>query len=191
MENQIQSGAALLQPRLVRLEVYCASAGCSWAGDYDETTWSLKDELTGQIVECGGEDPRGERCCPRCLLTNLVDTEGWDDDQLPRRAFRLPNKSTRPAGCDLNTATRPSPVGCLDLVRLMICSTHTTCNECPNDLVCGDQGECLAVQRQRSRKLLDQLSVGERFMLMFGRGVVKHDPLRVVWKDESNVQDQP
>jgi hypothetical protein len=76
---------------LVRLEVYCASAGCSWAGDYDETTWSLKDDLTGQIVECGGEDPRGERCCPRCLLTNLVDTEGWDDDQLPRHAFRLPN----------------------------------------------------------------------------------------------------
>ena len=72
------------------------------------------------------------------------------------------------------------------IVRLMICSTHTTCNECPNDLACGDQGECLAVQRQRSRKLLDQLSVGERFMLMFGRGVVKHDPLRVVLKDESN-----
>ena len=27
-------------------------------------------------------------------------------------------------------------------------------------------------------------------MLMFGRGVVKRDPLRVVWKDESNDQEQ-
>lgn len=34
--------------------------------------------------------------------------------------------------------------------------------------------------RQRSRRLLDQLSVGERFMLMFGRGVLKHNPVRVV-----------
>lgn len=82
---------------LVRLEVFCASERCRWAGDYDETTWSLKDELTGQIVECGGEDPRGERCCPRCLLTNLVDTEGWDDDQIPRHAFRLPNANNPPA----------------------------------------------------------------------------------------------
>ena len=68
----------------------------------------------------------------------------------------------------------------------MICSTHTICNECPNDLLCGDQGECLAAQRQRSRQVLDRPSVGERFMLMFGRGVVKRDPLRVEWKDESN-----
>jgi hypothetical protein len=72
----------------------------------------------------------------------------------------------------------------------MICSTHTTCNGCPNDLACGDQGECLALKRQNSRKLLDQLTPGERFMLMFGRGVVKRDPLRVVWKDESNDQEQ-
>lgn len=37
-------------------------------------------------------------------------------------------------------------------------------------------------QRQRSRHILDQLSVGERFMLMFGRGELKRDPLRVEWK---------
>ena len=37
---------------------------------------------------------------------------------------------------------------------------------------------------------MDQLSVGERFMLMFGRGVLKRDPLRVEWKDEANVKNQ-
>lgn len=37
-------------------------------------------------------------------------------------------------------------------------------------------------QRRDSRKILDQLSIGERFMLMFGRGEVKHNPLRVEWK---------
>ena len=43
-------------------------------------------------------------------------------------------------------------------------------------------------QRIEIRRILDQLSVGERFMLMFGRGVVRRDPLRVELKDESNVQ---
>jgi hypothetical protein len=43
-------------------------------------------------------------------------------------------------------------------------------------------------QRKRSRTILDQLSVGERFMLMFGRGVVKHDPLRVEWINETVTQ---
>ena len=33
--------------------------------------------------------------------------------------------------------------------------------------------------RRKSRRIMDQLSVGERFMLLFGRGVLKHDPLRV------------
>ena len=37
-------------------------------------------------------------------------------------------------------------------------------------------------QRKESRKILDQLSTGERFMLMFGKGEVKHNPLRVEWK---------
>ena len=37
-------------------------------------------------------------------------------------------------------------------------------------------------QRKNSRKTLDQLTVGERFMLMFGRGELKHNPLRVEWK---------
>jgi hypothetical protein len=52
----------------------------------------------------------------------------------------------------------------------MIESTHATCKECPNDLLCGDQGECLAAKRQRSRRIMDKLSIGERFMLLFGRG---------------------
>ena len=43
-------------------------------------------------------------------------------------------------------------------------------------------------QRQSSRRILDQLSVGERFMLMFGRGEVKHNPLRVEWKNETVAQ---
>lgn len=71
----------------------------------------------------------------------------------------------------------------------MIKSTHTTCNECPNDLLCGDQGECLNEQRRTSRRILDRLSVGERFMLMFGRGVLKLDPLRVEWKEPSPTAD--
>lgn len=72
----------------------------------------------------------------------------------------------------------------------MISSTHTTCNECGNALACGEQGECLALVRQRSRKLLDQLTPGERFMLMFGRGVIAHSPLRVVPVDSPNVMDE-
>ena len=64
----------------------------------------------------------------------------------------------------------------------MIESTHTTCNECPNDLLCCDQGECLVAERQRSRRIMDKLSVGERFMLMFGRGEYSHEEKRVVLK---------
>jgi hypothetical protein len=63
------------------------------------------------------------------------------------------------------------------------------CNNCPNDLLCGDQGECLNERRRTSRRILDQLSVGERLMLMFGRGVIKHDPLRVEWKEPSPTAD--
>ena len=44
----------------------------------------------------------------------------------------------------------------------------------------------MEVQRQRTRNILDQLTVGERLMLMFGRGVLKHDPLRVEWKEDSH-----
>jgi hypothetical protein len=44
----------------------------------------------------------------------------------------------------------------------------------------------LEAQRQRSRSILDQLSVGERFMLMFGRGVLKRDPLRIELKEDSH-----
>ena len=42
--------------------------------------------------------------------------------------------------------------------------------------------EHVDITRARSRRILDQLSVGERFMLMFGRGELKRDPLRVEWK---------
>ena len=75
----------------------------------------------------------------------------------------------------------------------MISSTHKPCNECQNSLACGDQGECLALVRQRSRKLLDQLTPGERFMLMFGRGVIAQNPLRVVPVDSLNdeMRDRP
>jgi hypothetical protein len=34
--------------------------------------------------------------------------------------------------------------------------------------------------RAESRRIINQLSVGERFMLMFGKGELKHDPIRVV-----------
>jgi hypothetical protein len=64
----------------------------------------------------------------------------------------------------------------------MIESTHTTCNECPNDLVCGDQGEYLAAERQRSRRIMDKLSVGERFMLLFGHGEYDAKTQRVIPK---------
>ena len=37
--------------------------------------------------------------------------------------------------------------------------------------------------RERSQRILDQLSVGERLMLMFGRGELKRDPVRVEWKE--------
>ncbi len=64
----------------------------------------------------------------------------------------------------------------------MIESTHTTCNEYPNNLVCGNQGECLAAKRQRSRHIMDKLSVGERFMLLFGRGEYDAKTQRVIPK---------
>lgn len=30
----------------------------------------------------------------------------------------------------------------------MICSTRKTCNQCSNDLLCSDQGECLEAKNQ-------------------------------------------
>lgn len=58
------------------------------------------------------------------------------------------------------------------------------CKECRNAFICSDQGKCMNLfnQRLESRSILNQLSVGERLMLMFGRGELKHDPLRVEWK---------
>ena len=49
------------------------------------------------------------------------------------------------------------------------------------DLIIESQLE-LYQQRKDSRRILDKLSIGERFMLMFGRGELKRDPLRVEWK---------
>jgi hypothetical protein len=43
-------------------------------------------------------------------------------------------------------------------------------------------GDELDERRRSSRRVLDRLTVGERFMLMFGRGELKRDPLRVVPK---------
>ena len=43
--------------------------------------------------------------------------------------------------------------------------------------------ECVEMTRARSRRILNQLSMGERFMLLFGKGKLKRDPLRVEWKE--------
>lgn len=59
------------------------------------------------------------------------------------------------------------------------CSTPMWCR---GRETCGRADEALSEQRRESRRVLDQLSVGERFMLMFGVGVLKRDPLRVEWK---------
>lgn len=40
----------------------------------------------------------------------------------------------------------------------------------------------LDARRQESKRIIDRLSTGERFMLLFGRGKVERDPLRVVPK---------
>ena len=66
-----------------------------------------------------------------------------------------------------------------------------TCEHCTNSLICADQGECMHLFNQRifTRRILDQLSVGERFVLMFGRGELKYDPLRVEWKETEETKD--
>ena len=40
----------------------------------------------------------------------------------------------------------------------------------------------MAAERQRSRRIMDKLSVGERFMLMFGRGEYDAETQRVISK---------
>jgi hypothetical protein len=52
-----------------------------------------------------------------------------------------------------------------------------------------DEGERLAKTRRESRALLDQISVGERFMLMFGVGVLLKDPPRVVFRDSKEARE--
>lgn len=54
----------------------------------------------------------------------------------------------------------------------------THCNECPNMLLCADQGECMALVEQKRRKnrlAMDKLHPGERFALMFGKKPTKQD----------------
>lgn len=88
--DNLQCGAlsvALGSADRERHEIICQTARCAWAGDLDDTL--LSKALTGfRVVECDEDDPAGEACCPRCLLTNLVETKGWDDSQLPERAFK-------------------------------------------------------------------------------------------------------
>jgi len=72
-----------------RFDVFCRTVGCTWAGDWEDTSASRVEN--GQVVECDPNLFEAALCCPRCLLTNLVETDGWDDDQLPQRAFRPPN----------------------------------------------------------------------------------------------------
>jgi hypothetical protein len=47
----------------------------------------------------------------------------------------------------------------------------------------GDGAGEVEATRRETRRVMDQLSVGERFMLMFGRGVLKRDSVRVEWKE--------
>lgn len=68
-----------------RYEVFCKTAKCTWAGNWDDT--SASRIANGQIVECDPHMADAESCCPKCLLANLVETNGWADDQLPQRAF--------------------------------------------------------------------------------------------------------
>ena len=49
----------------------------------------------------------------------------------------------------------------------------------------GDGAGEVEATRRETRRVMDQLSVGERFMLMFVRGVLRRDPLRVEWKENS------
>ncbi len=81
-------------PRLAllgeRFDVVCHTNRCNWAGDWEDT-YASGVEAGNVVVECDPNLPDAELCCPKCLLTNLVETDGWDDDQLPRRAFRPPN----------------------------------------------------------------------------------------------------
>lgn len=53
----------------------------------------------------------------------------------------------------------------------------------------GDGADEIEATRKRTRRVMDQLSVGERFMLMFGMGVLRRDPVRVEWKGD-NAEDQ-
>lgn len=65
-----------------RFDVICHTKRCGWAGDWEDTSASRVE--SGNVVECDPNLPDAELCCPKCLLTNLVETDGWVDDQLAR-----------------------------------------------------------------------------------------------------------
>ena len=71
---------------LGRYNVICDTPGCGWAGDFDDMTTSR--ETAAGMVECEPDHPAAEHCCPKCLLANQIETDGWGDHQLPKRAFR-------------------------------------------------------------------------------------------------------
>ena len=88
-----------------RFDVICHTNRCLWAGDWEDTSASRVE--AGQVVECDPNLPDSELCCPKCLLTNLVETDGWDDDQLPRRAFRPPNDQAEARGTAASANQKP------------------------------------------------------------------------------------
>lgn len=65
----------------------------------------------------------------------------------------------------------------------MIASTHTSCNQCADALHCAGIGYCLAgveEKRRENRRLLDQLTPGQRLTLMFGAGKLDRETMTVV-----------
>lgn len=73
-----------------RNEIICDTPNCRWGGDYDDATYSTYEGVEGGPPrECGGDEKDARHCCPRCLLANLIETDGWDDDQLPAEAFKV------------------------------------------------------------------------------------------------------
>lgn len=73
-----------------RNDVICDTPKCRWGGDFDDLKYSTYSgvEDGSPPRECAGDERDARHCCPRCLLANLIETEGWDDDQLPAEAFK-------------------------------------------------------------------------------------------------------
>lgn len=66
-------------------EVFCGV--CDWVGSWDDATWA-RFHIPGVGREvCEADDPGADPCCPACIRDTLVETEGWEDWQLPARAL--------------------------------------------------------------------------------------------------------